>query len=162
MIVAATAAPPVDLAHCLDAERDALRQCVDMLGREQQLLMGGDVDALADLGVKKSMLLESAAKFSSLRERYLSASGLSADRAGMSTLLHDSPGLLAIWDETFEWARQANTLNCANGAMINVRLSYNRQALSVMYQVANSHTTTTYGQDGHMLHAAQGRSISVG
>ena len=158
--MATTAAPSVDLVHCLNAERDVLRQCVDILGCEQQLLTGGEVDALADLCVKKNLLLESASRFSSLRERYLTDNGLPADRTGMNRLLHDNPSLQAIWGEALEWARQANILNSANGAMINVRLSHNRQALSVMHQAVNSHTT--YGQDGHLLHVAQGRAISVG
>jgi flagella synthesis protein FlgN len=78
----------------------------------------------------------------------------------MNKLLHDSPSLHAIWDEALEWAKQANILNCVNGYLINVRLSHNRHALSVMHQTANS--PTTYGQDGLMLHAAQGRAIGVG
>ena len=155
-----TATLSVDLAHCLDAERDALKQCVDMLGRERQLLMDGDVDALADLNVCKSRLLESAAGFSSVRERYLSDNGFPGDRDGMDALLRESPSLHATWNETLEWTRQASILNSVNGALIDVRISHNRSALSVLHQAANSHAT--YGQDGHMLHGAGGRTLGRG
>ncbi|CAG4882169.1 Flagellar biosynthesis protein flgN [Georgfuchsia toluolica] len=154
------ATPSADLAHCLDAERDALKQCVDMLGRERQLLMDGNIDALADLGVRKSLLLESAAEFSSLRERYLSDNGFPGDRDGMDALLRENPDLHAIWDETMEWARQARILNNVNGALIDVRITHNRSALSVMHQAATSHAT--YGQDGHILHGARGRTLGRG
>ena len=122
--------------------------------------MDGDVDALADLSVRKSRLLESAAGFSSIRERYLSDNGFPGDRDGMDALLRASPGLHTIWDETMEWARQARILNNMNGALINVRITHNRSALSVMHQAANSHAT--YGQDGHMLHSTQGRALGLG
>lgn len=154
------ATPSADLTHCLDAERAALKQCVDMLGRERQLLMDGDVDTLADLSARKSLLLESTAGFSSQRERYLSENGFPADREGMDALLRASPDLHAIWDETLEWARQAGNLNSMNGALIEARITHNRLALSVMHQAANCHTT--YGQDGHLLHDARGRSLGCG
>ncbi|MFY9329906.1 MAG: flagellar protein FlgN [Georgfuchsia sp.] len=158
--MSAAATPTVGLASCMDAERDALKQCVDLLGHERQLLMDGEVDALADLGARKSMLLESAAKFSSIRERYLSDNGFPGDHDGMEALLHTNPSLHTIWNETLEWARQASILNSVNGALIDMRITHNRSALSVMHQAANSHAT--YGQDGHMQHASQTRALGIG
>ena len=158
--MSATATPPVDLARCLQVERDALKQCVDILSRERQLLMDGDVDALADLCVRKSMLLDSVHGFSALRERYLVASGLSVDHDVMNTLLHDTPNLRELWDESLEWARQAANLNNVNGELIDVRINHNRQALTVMRDAANAHTI--YGNDGRMQYEAAGRAIGLG
>ena len=148
------------LTACLRAELDALKHCVKILGREQQLLMDGDIDALADLNGLKTSLLESAARCSAIRERHLADRGLPVDTVGMTALLENGPGLREIWNEVLEWARQASDLNSVNGTLIDVRISHNRHALAVMHQAANS--PATYGQDGHLQHASSGRAFGVG
>ena len=147
------------LAECLQAELAALKQCAGVLSQEQQLLMDGDIEALADLNGLKTLTLESAARWSALRERHLADRGLPVDTTGMKTLLSDAPGLQQVWEEALGWARQASQLNGVNGNLIDVRLSHNRHALSVMHQAANS--SATYGQDGQLQHATTGRALGA-
>ena len=150
----------IKLTACLREERDTLQQCVELLDREQQLLIGGDIDALADLTQQKISALELAARNTSARERCLTGRGLSADNDGMSELLQDQPALRSMWYDILNRAKEARDLNRVNGFLIEARIDRNHHALAVMHQVANS--AFTYGNDGHLQHAMPVRALGVG
>ncbi len=149
----------VKLTACLREERDTLQQCIALLDREQQLLIDGDIDALADLTQQKVLALELAARNTSIREHCLTGRGLSIDNDGMSELLQDQPALRSMWYDILNRAREARDLNRVNGFLMEARIDRNHHALAVMHQAANS--PSTYGNDGHLQHAMPVRALGV-
>jgi len=112
---------------------ETLAAFVDLLRREQTLLVGGDVEALPALTEAKLLLvreLESASADSKPNEKFLSL------------------------------AHEARTLNEANGKLIALHMQHNRQSLSVLTEAARvTHATTavTYGPDGQTQAGQGGR-----
>ena len=148
------------LTACLREEHDTLRQCVELLRQEQQLLTDGDIDALAGLARQKTSALESTARNASARERCLKDRGLAVDNEGMSALLEGQSILRGMWRDILDRAKEARDLNRVNGFLMNARIDRNRHALAVMHQAANS--PATYGNDGHLQHAVPARALGMG
>lgn len=92
--------------------REALAAFVDILRREQQALVAGDIDALAPLVAEKTALAEQLNR-------------LSADEAGRCRDL----------------AEEARALNEANGKLIALRLQHNQQSLNVLLAAESAATT---------------------
>lgn len=149
-----------ELMACLHEEHDTLRQFVEILDREQHILVAGDIDALAELAQRKTLALESAVRCTSRRELHLKARGLPGDRDGMSALLQDQPIAREMWHRVLDCAKRSYDMNRANGCLIEARIGRNRQALAVMRPEAGM--AATYRNDGQMQHAMSGRALGVG
>lgn len=147
----------------LSRERDCFRQFLEILEREQEVLVQGQVDTLTDIAQKKSGKVLELAQLAEARNRFLAGNGLPPDQAGVSAWLGalgnapEAQEARRAWDELVAVAKAARQLNETNGAMIELQLQHNQQALAVLMSAANQ--AALYGPDGQRLSGGGGRSF---
>lgn len=152
--------PSLPLQNLLVEEVAQLRDFLVLLDKEQQALVGGDVEGLLPLAAEKNDLLGRLAQLGEARGKALLAAGLAADRQGMEGWLerHAEPGgAKRVWQELLALAGKASALNQINGKLIATRLANNQQALSTLMAAANQ--AALYGPDGQARPVGGGRSL---
>lgn len=151
---------PSLLSNLLIEEAAQLRDFVALLEREQQALVGGDVDRLMPLAAEKTEVFSRLAGLGEARNQALAAQSLPPDRAGMETWLGrhaELAGSRRAWQELLTMAEKARVLNQVNGKLIASRLAGNQQALSALLAAANQ--AALYGPDGQARPLGSGRSL---
>ena len=107
------------LSRDLAGEIEALRAFVSLLRDEQQSLIHGALERLAEFAEPKAKCLMELTQLSEPRLRVLRAHELSADRAGMERLLREhaqgAPQALAAWQQVLALTADALRLNDLNG-----------------------------------------------
>ena len=144
---------PVDaaaLSRDLAGEIEALRAFVTLLRDEQQSLIHGALERLAEFAEPKAQCLMELTRRSELRLALLRAHELPADRAGMERLLREhaggSPQTLAAWRQVLALTADAHRLNDLNGTLIATRLRGTQQALTALFSAAR--IPGAYAADG--------------
>ncbi len=145
------------LAAVLQAEHEALAAFVSLLQAEQEILVHGDAQRLAQLAPDKERQVERLSSLGAERTRLLQDLGLVASAAGMESWLHSQPKealgtLRKLWRELLHRAEAARALNQSNGVLIESKLQQNRLRLSVLQSAASP--AALYRADG-LLHAAR-------
>ncbi len=141
---AAQVEPDGDLAAALESERNTLKTFMVLLQREQQALVGGDIDAVGALGPEKGLLAEQLLAFDAQRSRALAARRLGADRAGIEAWLQSQTQTITafeelwrVWQELVRDARTAQRIAKDNQALIEYRMLHNQRALAVLQAAAS-------------------------
>jgi len=150
-----TATAPA-FAGVLQAEHDALAAFLSLLQAEQEILVHGDADRLAQLAPDKARQIEELSRLGHERNRYLEGQGLGANSQGIKTWLEtQSITLRRTWRELLRRAQAAQQLNKSNGLLIESRLQQNRMKLSVLQAAASP--GGLYRADGQisLLHRAR-------
>ena len=159
---AGPAASAAVFAAELQDEHSALVAFIRLLRAEQDALVQGDADRLAELATDKAAQLELLTHLGELRSRHLAAQNLGAGAEGMLTWLRRNPGFAAavskIWRELLAQAETAQQINQSNGILIDNRLQQNRLKLVVLQTAANS--DGVYRQDGQLRPLRSTRSLS--
>lgn len=150
------------LLAALTAERDALRNFVDLLEREQSMLVANETDQLLQLADQKSAnaisLGDLAESRRSLFRRDIPERSIETIHAWLE--MNSAQGL-AIWREIRVLAERAQQLNITNGELVQMKLRHNHQALSVLSKAVNK--ATLYGPDGQTSFSpGSGRSLGSG
>lgn len=148
------------LQHLLDEEAAALRAFLDLLEREQDVLIRGDAERLLPLAAEKNACFSQLAGLSARRNEALAQLGYSADRPGMEAWLASRRDLAAAhhrWQELLERLARARDLNRTNGTLIATRLQHNQQALQALLCAANQ--ASLYGPDGQARPSGSGRHL---
>jgi len=150
------------LLAALTAERNALRSFIELLEREQGMLIANQTDHLFELAEQKSAnaitLGELAESRRSLLRRHIPELSIEAIRAWLER--HNADGL-AAWQEIRSFAERAQQLNRTNGELIQMKLRHNHQALSVLSKAVNK--ASLYGPDGQASFSpGSGRSLGSG
>jgi flagella synthesis protein FlgN len=127
----------------LNDECASLRAFVVLLEDEQRTLLGQHTEELLRLAETKIQLANNIARLSETRERYLPQ----GKRDMVEWLKQNVPQGLPLWQEARQLAAHVQRLNQTNGELIQIKLRYNQQALSVLYGAAQS-TAGLYGADG--------------
>lgn len=148
--------PPAGIAR----ERDATRDFIDVLEREQHALQQADVALLPSLEKEKAQQAQQLAQLAEARNQWLAKLGYTRDRTGMERGLETFPAAAEAWQELLQLAETASQLNKINGILINQRLRYNQQALSVLQ--AATRGTGLYGADGQPRLFSAGRQLGEG
>lgn len=146
----------------MEAERDLVKNFLDILYSEQEMLSKGEAESLPALAQGKTELAVRLSQLAGQRNHYLLAQGLSPDRKGMETWLAAHPDAAAaapVWRELLALAEAARQQNQANGMAIGIRLSHNRQALELLQSAARS--ASLYRPDGQTDPLGGGRSIGT-
>ncbi|MEI7456844.1 MAG: flagellar protein FlgN [Nitrosomonadales bacterium] len=143
----------------LSDERLAVRNFVDLLQQEQQLLTENSIDLLLMLAEKKSTdavrLNELAETRRRLLEKQVGALSSATIQAWFES--HDRECLL-IWQEICTLAVQAGQLNNINGELIQMKLRHNQQSLTALTRAVSQ--ANLYGPDGQTnFSAGTGRSL---
>lgn len=147
----------------LRAEFEAFRTFHELLQSEQTALTGGDTDALVSLAERKAAQVTLLGRLATVRNAYLRTATGTTDQLGMDAWQekHDPQGrtgAMRVWQQLLEVARGAKRLNDENGALINLNMQHNQQALAVLRGAANQ-TSHLYGPDGQAYSSAPGRPL---
>lgn len=150
------------LLAALAAERAALQKFVVLLEREQTMLMENQADQLLELSEQKSRdaleLNKLAEARRALLKQHIPQLTVEAIRAWLETHSREA---LAAWQEVLSLAERAQTINNANGAVIQMKLRHNQQSLAVLSSAVNK--ANLYGPDGQpSFSPGSGRSLGSG
>lgn len=151
---------PAEFLTNLSRERDGFGHFLDILKSEQEALVNGEIDKLTKIAQHKSTKVLELAQLADARNRFLAENGLPADQPGVTSWLARSGApeeATQVWDELIALARTARHINETNGAMIQLKLQHNQQALAVLMSAANQ--ATLYGPDGQHLSGGSGRHL---
>ena len=146
----------------LQDEQVALVDFTGLLQAEQDALVQGDADRLAELAADKAAKIELLTHLGELRSRHLATQNLSGSAEGMLSWLNRNPGFAAavrkIWRELLAQAETARQINHSNGLLIASRLQQNRLKLAVLQTAAAA--DGVYRPDGQMRGLRSARSLS--
>ncbi len=145
----------------LQIELDMTASFISLLQKEQEALIGANLEILETLPREKAELAMQLTRLSNQRDQRLSSQGLKSDRKGMETLISRCPNAESAtvkWNELLRLAESAQQLNRTNGDLINTRLRYNQQALTVM-QNATGGSAPLYGPTGRTFTVKGGRQF---
>jgi flagellar biosynthesis protein FlgN len=138
------------LSRNLARETEALRAFISLLRNEQQSLIHGALERLAEFAEPKAQCLMELAQLGELRLQLLRAHQQSADRAGMERLLREhaqsAPRAPAAWQQVLALTADAHRLNDLNGTLIATRLRGTQQALAALFAAAR--IPGAYAADG--------------
>ena len=150
-----------DFAAVLRAELDALDAFVGLLQAEQEILVQGDADRLADLVPEKAYKIELLTFLGQKRKRHLESQDLTDSADGMLTWLRRNPGFAAavrkIWRELLSRAETARQFNDSNGLLIQRGLQQNQTRLAVLRTASASEGV--YRPDGRLGQSHNSRSV---
>jgi len=153
-------ASPADFSASLRAEIEALHQFVIILQSEQNALTEGNIDKLLEISRVKS---EQVVRLSQLSAGHFSNQNdvdVIPDDIALTLQEADSDGQYGLtknWEKLQELVKQAKHLNNLNGAMIEVQLKHNQQALAILQEAAMQNSL--YGPDGHSRGLGTGRQL---
>lgn len=140
------------LQRCLEHEIDLVRQFIGVLQSEAQALeLPNDDKALKTSTNQKMHFSELLDQAAHRRRSQLKELGFSADKAGLDSAAIQHPALQAPCSLLYAAAREADSLNTANGAVIDTYLKHNQQAIDLLRNIA--------GPDN--LYNAYGRTSAV-
>jgi len=136
----------------LQDEQAALVAFTGLLQAEQDALVQGDADRLAELASAKADKIELLSYLGEQRSRHLAAQNLNDNADGMLAWLKRNSGFGAavgkLWRELLEQAKVAQQLNATNGLLIQSKLQQNRLKLAVLQTSAAS--GGVYRSDGQL------------
>ena len=148
------------LLAAIAAETAALQRFIAVLEQEQRLLIGGDADAVLPLLEQKTALIAELGAAGLQREAALQTLGIGISKDAVDAWITTTPAdFQAHWQSLLELAQNANRLNSTNGQLINTRLQYNQQALSILMNAAGNLGDDTYGPDGHKTTGSGSRTL---
>lgn len=144
-----TPAAANDMAALLGNEHTHLSALLDLLQKEQDVLVSGARERAAEYIEGKSARLLELSRLAERRHGILRQHDFSADRKGFASLLAAIPApspVHALWKDIVRMARRAHDINCLNGLLIEAGLAANQKAIGVLHAAAN--IGTLYGADG--------------
>jgi len=136
----------------LQLEQDAIKTFIDILEKEQNALVHGNIEDLDYFASQKTHITKKLADFGNKRDQYLTAKGLSLDTKCINNLLiseNNNTATGAIWTDLLQLAKTAKQLNQTNGAIITTRLQQSQQALAALQSAAG--TVSLYGPKGQTM-----------
>lgn len=147
----------------LAEEQSVLARFVELLRAEQDALLRGDADQLAQLAEPKNRCIAALQAHAEERRHLLLAGGQPADREGIRYWTREQgrtePRLAQRWSEFLTLARVAADVNRANGALIAARLRATQQALTTIFGAAG--IPGAYAADGSAVSLHEGRRLAV-
>jgi flagella synthesis protein FlgN len=145
------------LAFLIEAEASQIKEFLDLLEREETLLVSGDAEGLLPLTEEKNERYRQLQRLHDDRAMLLARYGFANDNAALRAIYAKSPKLLARWDEALASAAQARERNAINGRLIAERMRRNQGALSVLLSAADQ--PPLYDAGGHSRPAGGGRIL---
>jgi flagella synthesis protein FlgN len=163
-----------DLVRSIAEESAELDALLALMREEQQALQERDSERVYAFAFEKNERVARLSAFDLSRAKFLRASGLSQDHAGMQLYLERTPGLPAAalenWRRLLASAAEARRINGINGRLIAGQLRFVGGALSALQQATvdgalpalqrvASHLTC-YGADGQTRSAPATRTLA--
>ena len=155
------AASAAGFAASLQAEQDALGAFISLLQAEQEVLVRGDAERLAELAPGKAAHIDLLTRLGEQRKRHLSSQGLADSAKGMLAWMNRNLGFAAavrtLWRELLARAETARQLNQSNGLLIENWVQQNRLKLAVLQTAAAA--DGVYRPDGQLRPLRSARSL---
>lgn len=145
------------LSELLVKELSELKRFCVLLDEERKVLTGAHADRLPDIAAEKSALAAHLNQLEARRDTLLGESGFPKGRSGIEAWIARSPDASTErrrWNELLKLASQARDGNETNGRLINILLSQNQEALSVLL---SGGAESIYGADGQQRSLAAGK-----
>lgn len=152
--------PSLSLGQLLESEAREASAFVELLKKEQAMLVDGNVDGLLPLVEQKSAFTAKLGSLAEAREKIINDAGAGSGRSGMETYLSRQPDNKALrgrWEALLAVATEAQAMNQTNGKLIRLHLQHNQQAMNALMAAANQ--ATTYGPDGQQRGPGSGRFL---
>lgn len=148
-------------AASLQAEQDALGAFIGLLQAEQEVLVRGDAERLAELAPGKAAQIDLLTRLGEQRKRHLASQDLADSAKGMPAWMKRNLGFAAavrtLWRELLARAETARQLNQSNGLLIENWLQQNRLKLAVLQSAAAA--DGVYRPDGQLRPLRSARSL---
>lgn len=139
-------------------ETTVVEQFIDVLKREEQALTGGNADQLSELAAEKSDYCSRLERIARNRQAMCASAGMTTEPSSLTQWLKAQPGTLRdVWGALLLKAGEARSLNRRNGEIIRIHMQHNRQALTVLLDVADR--AAVYGPDGQPRPSTSGRIL---
>lgn len=145
------------LSELLAKELSELGRFCALLDEERNVLTGAQADRLPDIAAEKSLIAGRLNQMEMQREALLAAAGFPQGRSGIEAWLASRPdedGQRGRWNDVLKLARTARNGNETNGRLINLLLSRNQEALSMLL---SGGTESIYGVDGQQRGLVSGK-----
>ena len=137
----------IQMLAALTAERSGLRDFVSLLEREQNALVENLSDQLLDLAEQKSARALTLTGLVEARHLLLKNNLPELSATSIQTWLQaHNKTAWPIWQEIRGLAERARQLNQNSGELIQMKLRYNQQALTVLGNATSK--ASLYGPDG--------------
>lgn len=145
----------------LHAEANAFGDFLALLREEARALEARDIDAVVQIANAKTQRVGALNALAAHRIAFLAKAGFATDRDGMTRWLEteagtERPALAAAWRALLDTAREAQSLNHANGLLIEARLQTNDKLLAAM---GSPPQPVLYGPDGQSRNGGPTRPL---
>ena len=134
----------------LETERNTLRAFIEILKKEECVLVEGKIEKLDYLASDKSRLIEELIKLDDHRNEYLQKQGLPLEKSSINAWLAEQHSgqseVKILWNELLDLAKTAQQLNHSNGLIISTQLQHNQHAFSALHCAAGN--VSLYGPKG--------------
>lgn len=144
-------------AQLLKLEHAKMGEFIELLKREEALLIAGDADALVALTQEKTELYQKLQRIHEGRAMLLGRARLEVSDASIRRVFGSVPKALTLWDEVLARAAEAQERNRVNGNLIIERMQHNQAALSVL--MAANNQPSLYDSGGHTRNRPGGGRI---
>ncbi|MDR2881323.1 MAG: flagellar protein FlgN [Azoarcus sp.] len=141
----------------LEAESSQLKKFLDLLEREETVLVSGDTDGLLLITKEKNERYRQLQHLHDDRSMLVGRFGRGKDDAAIRVLCAKMPKALAQWDEVLSLAACARERNHINGQLITKHMQHNQGALSVLLAAADH--PQLYDAGGHSRPSGGGRML---
>ena len=141
----------------LEAESSQLRKFLDLLEREEAVLITGDTDNLLPITKEKNDRYRQLQHLHDDRSMLVSRFGHGKGDAAIRRLCARVPKTLARWDEVLSLAARARDRNYVNGLLLSKYMQQNQAALTVLTEAANH--PQLYDAGGHSRPSGGGRML---
>jgi flagella synthesis protein FlgN len=130
------------LESILHHQLENTRLFLDLLEREQKLLVAGNVEELTLLVTDKERVVHQLAHLDVQINQHLTAAGLSKGIQGIKSWIaanQSKPFVVREWEELLSLTRRARQLNQTNANIVSTQLKHTRQTLNALHD-ATGHT----------------------
>lgn len=133
------------LLQSVEREAEICQELVDLLQKEEQLLISNELEPLMQLSQSKSQLVGQFVLASQTRYKQLAQAGLSPEDSSMNDLLMHQPEAHRAWNQFLQLVMTAKELNRTNGLLLQRLASRNQNALMA---IQGRQSSQLYGPDG--------------
>jgi flagella synthesis protein FlgN len=145
------------IALLLEAESSQLKKFIELLEREEAVLVSGDTDGLLPITKEKNERYRQLQHLHDDRSMLVARFGHGKGDAAIRSVCARMPKVLARWDEVLSLATCAQERNHINGQLITSHMQHNQTALSVLLSAADH--PQLYDAAGHSRPSGGGRML---
>lgn len=143
-------------------EQQLMTTLLALMKEEQLHLVAADIDAIAELTVRKTALIGKLSQLAAQRHQALAAAGFTAAEAGMEDWLvvAEEADAASLWKALLATTREAKEQNRLNSLLVNKHMLHTQGALNAMRPTAQS--GNFYGPSGQPTSNTPQRRVVIG